>query len=216
MWRAFINTSGVKYPKSFDINIISNLWQNFDIISYPYQYWEGIIISISYLYPYLLDTQKYLIYINSVGKYHLFVYIQWQDTSLLLMKAVNNWIEEWRGSQIWYESIANQKLMPKSCETLKHWAQNFKKSLRGTEYDNWFCGLWMIWYYIIDMTILLNISMSHIKMSTKILYHITYLNLRYNIRYLYQRYYIFNITAWEWPRGVLDGSNGRNLSPGQL
>ena len=106
----------------------------------------------------------------------------------------NNWIEEWRGSQLWWESIANQKLMPESCETLKHWAQNFKKSLRGTEYDNWFCGLWKIWYYIIDMTILLNISMSHIKMSTKILYHITYLNLRYNIRYLYQRYYIFNIT----------------------
>ena len=85
--------------------------------------------------------------------------------------------------------------MPNSCETLKYWDQNFKKSLRGTEYDNWFCGLWKIWYYIIDMTILLNISMSHIKMSTKILYHITYLNLRYNIRYLYQRYYIFNITG---------------------
>ena len=110
------------------------------------------------------------------------------------MKVVNNWIEESRGSQLWWESIANQKLMPKSCETLKYWDQNFKKSLRGTENDNWFCGLWKIWYDIIDMTILLNISMSHIKISTKILYHITYLNLRYNIRYLYQRYYIFNIT----------------------
>ena len=138
--------SGVKYPKSFDINIISHLWQNFDIISYPYQYWEGIIISISYLYPYLLDTQKYLIYINSVGKNRLFVYLKWQDTSLLLMKVVNNWIEEWRGSQIWLESIANQKQMPKSCETSKYWDQNFKKRLRTTEYDNWFFGLWKIWY----------------------------------------------------------------------
>ena len=165
-----------------------------DIISYPYQSWKGIIISISYLYPYLLDIQKYLNYIYSVGKTCLFVYLKWQDTSLLLMKVVNNWIEESRGSQLWWESIANQKLMPKSCETLKYWDQNFKKSLRGNENDNWFCGLWKIWYDIIDMTILLNISMSHIKISTKILYHITYLNLRYNIRYLYQRYYIFNIT----------------------
>ena len=143
-----------------------------------------------------MDTQKYLIYINSVGENCLFVYLKWQDTSLLLMKVVNNWIEEWRGAQLWWESIANQKLMPESCETLKHWAQNFKKSLRGTEYDNWFCWLWKIWYYIIDMTILLNISMSHIKMSTKILYHIKYLNLRYDIWYLYQWYYIFNITAF--------------------
>ena len=139
--RVIIWASDVKYPKFFDINIISNLRQNFDIISYPYQYWEGIIISISYLYPYLLDTQKYLIYINSLGKYHLFVYLKWQNTSLLLMKVVNNWIEEWIGSQIWWESIANQKLMPKACETSKYWAQNFKKRLRTTEHDNWLCGL---------------------------------------------------------------------------
>ena len=91
---------------------------------------------------------------------------------------------------------SKSRLMPESCETLKHWAQNFKKSLRGSEYGNWFCGLWKIWYYIIDMTILRNISMSHIKMSTKILYHIKYLNLRYDIWYLYQWYYIFNITVF--------------------
>ena len=35
--RLDISYSGVKYLKFFDINIISNLWQNIDI-SYPYRY----------------------------------------------------------------------------------------------------------------------------------------------------------------------------------
>ena len=134
-------------------------------MSYPYQYWEGIIISISYLYPYLLDTQKYLNYINSVGKTRLFVYLKWQDTSLLLMKVVNNWIEESRGSQLWWESIANQKLMW-NFEAL---SSKFQEKFEG----NW---IWQLILWIVKDMILY-----HWYDSFAQYIHVTYQNVHQDI-----------------------------------
>ena len=130
-----------------------------------------ISISISFGHP------KYLIYINSVGKYRL---LEWRDTSFLPIKLGNNWIDQWRGSQIWWESIANQKLMP-NMQNFKALRSKFQEKAEVNRIWQLIFGLWKIWYDIIDMTILFNMSMSNINMSTKILYHITYLNLRYNI-----------------------------------